>query len=911
MILCAGVSVGSASLAGAATAAQALFVSTTAVASPAPVRAATGLATLAASSGLRLASTVSDDPGVQVDQAPVEIDQSAGTVADREPWAQGEQLPGAEWVDPSTEPVVADQPAGEGRVATPPVDTADVQTIGVTWPDGLDGAVLEPMARTLEDGEWSDWQSLEASDSAPDPGTTDDAHQSRGGTDSLWIGDAEAVQVSFATDTAVPDVQLALVGSDEEPVVTGTGAAGGARPATVVRTQATAPQVYPRAAWGARPAVCTPDVARTLVAAVVHHTADSNGYTTVAQAMQQIRNDQAYHIDGRGWCDIGYNFVVDKWGNVYEGREGSGDRPVIGVHAGGFNTSTVGIAMLGDYSVLTPPAAMQESVAEVIAWRLGAYQRDPTSTIGYTTLGGENSRFAAGTWLALPTVIGHRDVAFTACPGQSGYATLGWLRSRARELIGAGWVNPELSSSSPGVGTPVSIVGATLGPLAWHLTVTDERTGIVMSTSSGTIDERTGGPLVVWDGKGPAGTAVGPGPYRLTLTGSNPSTGSVAVPWTGHVDVVGSQNPPIVPATPLVGNLTFVPVAPQRLLDTRLTGQSIGPASRFDLTVAGIAGVPASARAVALNVTAVNASAVTFIRAWAAGAKAPASSLLNTGPGRTSAAAGVIAVGGDKKVSLYNDAGSVHLVVDVTGYYTDADGTGTAFTPLTSAVRLLDTRKDGAIASGKTRALTVAGTGGVPGDATAVVVNVVSARSTGNGYVSVVPHGADPRATSTVNHLIGQDVANRATVPLSGGAVDVHVEGGDTDVIIDVVGWYGPSGTLRLTPVAPVRVLDTRTANAIGPRQAMAFSVSDVITQVPGAKAAVATATATRQSAFATYLTLWPAGARRPPTSDLNTGIGRDQANMVLLTWNSAGQVAAYNDQGSTHLVVDVYALFG
>lgn len=825
-------------------------------------------------------------------------------------------------VDPLNEPVVADAEASAtaGRVETDPIEVSAVQTIGVTWPAEVDAEGLDLHVRTLVDGEWSEWEALE-SDVSPDSGTAE-ADNVRGGTEALAVPDADAVQLSFAASTAGgPDgMRLALVvpdadasASDQAPVVS-------TMPAAYVRVasassslpSASAPALISRAAWGARPPVCTPDVASTILAAVVHHTAGPNSYSTVTQAMQQIRNDQAYHIDGRGWCDIGYNFIVDKWGNIYEGRVGSADAPVIGVHAGGFNTATVGISMLGDYSTLSPPAAAQESVARVIAWRLGAYYRDPASTISYTTPGGENSIYPAGTSLALPTIIGHRDVANTACPGQAGYATLEWLRARARQLIGAGWVSPELSSTTPPMGASVVVRGATLGgPLDWQLQVVDERTGYAMSTSTGTIDQPGGGLLAQWDGLGPTGLPVGPGPYQLRLTGSNPSTGSAAVPWVGHVDVVGSQNPPVVAPAPLVGSLTLVPITPQRLLDTRPAGQSLGPASRLDLTVAGVAGVPADAKAVALNVTAVGATEVTFIRAWPAGAAAPPSSLLNAAPGRTAAAAGVTAVGGGGKVSLSNDAGSLHLVVDVTGYYTDAAASGASFEPLPRAARLLDTRGDAGIASGTTRPLVVAGTAGVPANATAVVLNVVSTRSTGPGYVSVVPHGADARATSTVNHLVGLDVANRATVPLAGGAVDVHVEGGSADVVVDVVGWYGPSGSLRLTPISAARVLDTRSGSPIGARQSKVFSVAGVAASLPGARAAIGTITATRQTASTTYLTIWPAGTPQPPTSDINTGAGRDQANMAVLTWNSAGDAAAYNDQGSTHLVVDVYALFG
>ncbi|MBO9556935.1 peptidoglycan recognition protein, partial [Cellulomonas sp.] len=168
------------------------------------------------------------------------------------------------------------------------------------------------------------------------------------------------------------------------------------------------PAVVTRAAWGARNQACAPDVASGLVAAVVHHTATTNGYASVDAAKAQIRNIQAYHIDGRGWCDIGYNFLVDKWGNIYEGRANGMTQPVVGVHAGGFNTGTVGVSMLGDYTATTPSAATQDAVGRIIGWRLGAYGVDPRGTMSYYTGNGDNSRFK-NQWVTLPRVFGHRD----------------------------------------------------------------------------------------------------------------------------------------------------------------------------------------------------------------------------------------------------------------------------------------------------------------------------------------------------------------------------------------------------------------------------------------------------------------------------------------------------------------------
>ena len=190
------------------------------------------------------------------------------------------------------------------------------------------------------------------------------------------------------------------------------------------------PPVISRAAWGAPAQGCKPGVASTLVGATLHHTADPNTYSTVAQAKQQIRNDAVYHISSLGWCDLGYNFVVDKWGNIYEGRAGSLTQAVIGAHAGGFNTGTVGVAMLGTYNA-APSAATQRSVAQIIGWRLGAYGVNPNTSMTYHTGdGGVGVKFKNQN-VALPRVFGHRDVWFTACPGNGGYAALPNIRAMA------------------------------------------------------------------------------------------------------------------------------------------------------------------------------------------------------------------------------------------------------------------------------------------------------------------------------------------------------------------------------------------------------------------------------------------------------------------------------------------------
>lgn len=904
-----------------------------------------------------------DAPEVRLEETAVVVPPATGTsgqvltddeVADEAP------------VDPAADaPLVADtvtQEAGPGRVLAPAVDAEDAQTVGVTWPEGAGVGALAPQVRSLQDGTWSEWVEMGSGDVAPDAGTVDAEHAVRGGTDSVWIGDAEAVQLSFAaTDAGGPDgLSLTLIGSDEievdgrvaDDASVGSGSAivegavvRGAKgsgeavfsdaafrtaPASAVgaRTAAAAPaagiapagiytpRVISRAEWGARGQVCAPDVGRTITAAVVHHTAGSNAYATPAQAMQQIRNDQAYHIDGRGWCDIGYNFLVDKWGNIYEGRANSGTQPIIGVHAGGFNTSTVGISMLGDYSGITPSAATQEAVAQVIAWRLGSYYRDPASSVWYTTGGGENSRYAAGTTLELPTVIGHRDVAFTACPGNGGYSSLGWLRARARQIIDTGWVNPVLSATSLTSGSAVSVLGGTIGTTTATLAVTDERTGVRVSSTTAVIHQ-PGGPIMTWDGRGPTGLPVGPGTYRLTLTGTGAATGAPAAPWSAVVTVQPGPNPPVVGAVPLVGDLRFVPLeTPQRLVDTRATGQSLGANGRIDVVAAGVAGVPADAKAVALNVTSVGSSGITFVRAWPAGAAMPDASVLNTDAVRTTGAGVMVGVGGEGKVSLSNNAGSTHLVVDVFGYYTDDPAAGFLYSPLDAGARVLDTRAEGGqISAGQRRTVPVAGKQGIPADATAVLVNVSSVMPAGIGNVSAFPSGGTVPVTASVNHMPFQNVSNRTVVPLDDlGRVDLAVQGAAADVVLDVIGWFGPTGTMTFTPVDPTRAFDTRSGTAgtgLEAGQTRTYSLAPA--GLPSdAKVAVLSIAATRQSAAFTYITAWRTGAARPSASDLNTGAGRDQANSTAVPVDGADpRVQVYNDGGHADVIVDVLGYFG
>jgi hypothetical protein len=143
-----------------------------------------------------------------------------------------------------------------------------------------------------------------------------------------------------------------------------------------------------------------------------------------------MRSIYAYHTVTRGWGDIGYNVIVDRFGRMFEGRYGGLASTVIGAHAGGFNTYTFGVSMLGNYDTVAVPQATVNAVSEIIAWKFGLYGIDPNGSTTLVSGGGGTAKYAAGTPVGLPTIFGHRDVGSTACPGDYGYARLGEIRQR-------------------------------------------------------------------------------------------------------------------------------------------------------------------------------------------------------------------------------------------------------------------------------------------------------------------------------------------------------------------------------------------------------------------------------------------------------------------------------------------------
>jgi len=182
------------------------------------------------------------------------------------------------------------------------------------------------------------------------------------------------------------------------------------------------PKIRSRKDWGASKKLGTTkhDVAAKATAAVVHHSAGANDYDA-EDVPAILRGIHTFHVQGRGWDDVGYNMFADKYGRLWEGRAGGVSKAIVGAHAVGYNTGTFGISVLGTYEKKAPPQKTLDAVAGAIAWKLSL---SGTSADAKTTIAGDRVR----------TVIGHRDVGQASCPGDAFYAKLGEVRTTAVQI---------------------------------------------------------------------------------------------------------------------------------------------------------------------------------------------------------------------------------------------------------------------------------------------------------------------------------------------------------------------------------------------------------------------------------------------------------------------------------------------
>ncbi|HEX7132007.1 MAG TPA: DUF4214 domain-containing protein, partial [Iamia sp.] len=320
--------------------------------------------------------------------------------------------------------------AATARRTGSPVEVAvgtGTQMVGVSWAGDDD---VEVQVAPPEGDGWGPWTDLHADD-APDVGTS----TARTGVGPLWLGatgvDRVAVRVvaGAPSDLRVEAMRFTSSGSSR--------AVSADQPAT----PAGGPTIATRAAWapggwqGGR-AGCTPapTVMSALRFAVVHHTDGTNTYRA-ADVPGILAGIYRFHTATNGWCDIAYNLFVDRFGTVWEGRTGGLSAPIMGGHAKGFNTNSVGVALIGTHGSTAPSAASMTALRDVLAWKLGSHGVDPRTTTPIVSQG--SPRYPAGQTVVLPTIQGHRDSGLTACPGNLLYSRLPGLRTDVAARIAA------------------------------------------------------------------------------------------------------------------------------------------------------------------------------------------------------------------------------------------------------------------------------------------------------------------------------------------------------------------------------------------------------------------------------------------------------------------------------------------
>jgi hypothetical protein len=725
-------------------------------------------------------------------------------------------------------------PDAHPRVLTQASATETFKLLGVSWTPTEKAADIEVQVRTRGDKGWSPWSKLELEDVSAAPrgalDPSDDNAATRASTEPTYTGPSSGVQVrvDLMSGTLPSDLRVDLVDpgtSDADSTIT---AQASSSPSTLADESAgagvwsptvTRPAIITRAQWGADESL-RGDFAgygQTIKAAFVHHTAGASDYTS-ADVPGIIRAIYAFHTKTNGWSDIGYNFLADRFGRLFEGRWGGMDQPVIGAHTGGFNTDTVGVAVLGNYEDNAVPSAVVAAFGRILGWKLGLYGRDPYGRTTLTSGGGDNNRYPLGQVVQFNVVSGHRDASYTLCPGKYLYPLLAQIRSEAATSMGRPGplrsVRPaRILDTRSGLGTPAGVVRS-------GQSRTFRVTGIggVPASGVGTvvlnvtaIKPNRSGYLTVY----PSGRAR-PGTPNLNYPTGRTTDNLVQVPvgelgkvslyaWSADVNVVAdvlgwSSNGG---ATLQPGEGLLNPTMPVRVLDTRKTSAlGAGVARSFKVTgMGGSAGVPPTgAGAVVLNLHVLRPTTAGYLTVYPGGQSRPATWNLNFRAGETRANRVIVPVGADGTVTVYNRTGSSHVIADVNGWYTgplSTDG-GAKLVGITP-FRLHDTRKSslGALKAKERRTFQAAGNGGLPAaDAlnapTAVVLNLTAIHTTAPaGSLVAFPDGVTPPTAADLSFSGNQTVSNLVVVRLSAaGAFSLANLGSDaTNVLIDVEGF--------------------------------------------------------------------------------------------------------------------------
>ncbi len=338
---------------------------------------------------------------------------------------------------------------GGGETIREISQSAPFSMVALTGND-LTGTSARVRARQT-DGSWGPWYDTENLESNSDD-TVDGGPR---GTDPVFVGSTTTVQIAItrppeAEVTVTPPETALDAGRElgyipanaEQPIAQNMSAVLITPPESPVDTQWTPPtatlgpgqppNIISRNQWGAGNSMrCGgPSYGHGIRAAVVHHTATGNDYAPEDSAAI-VRSIYAYHTMTLGWCDIAYNALVDRYGQVFEGRGGGITKDVLGSHTGGFNRDVWGVSMIGDFEEDPPPDITVKTLGRLLGWRMSLDRVNPLSTVQLRSAGGQYTVVPSGSSVTLPEIFAHRDVGNTECPGRAGYEALDEIRAIA------------------------------------------------------------------------------------------------------------------------------------------------------------------------------------------------------------------------------------------------------------------------------------------------------------------------------------------------------------------------------------------------------------------------------------------------------------------------------------------------
>ena len=321
--------------------------------------------------------------------------------------------------------------SGDGRWQTRQLPTSTHSMVALTWARSPRAPRIR--IRSRAGGRWHAWRTMPVMHDLPDlytEGNTDVA-----GTDLVWIGAADGVQVEVSGGRP-EELTLVLLHPARVPIGSRLAAhrTGSGRRRDEKPKRAPRPDLRRRRDWGAKRSWRPDEITynSTIRQIHVHHTVNSNSYRRKDVA-GLIRGMYRYHTHNLGWSDIGYNFLVDRFGRTWVGRAGGPRRAVRGAHTLGFNSTSCGVSVIGNFETVKPDKAVLNALAALAAWKLDKYGRKARGRVKVTSEGSD--RYAEGREVRLPRIDGHRDTNQTACPGRHLYEALPKVRRRAQAIL--------------------------------------------------------------------------------------------------------------------------------------------------------------------------------------------------------------------------------------------------------------------------------------------------------------------------------------------------------------------------------------------------------------------------------------------------------------------------------------------